>query len=199
MRIRMVALMSAALVLAACSEERSVQFDVADEDTSFANAEVRYAPGDQFATLSRDGVVKLGLTQERVYFTASDAVREHVDSTLEREMTESDSRVARAISGAVRRGVQSALRFDVDFRIDEIRDVEYVDGELEFDWVDPEDDRTLRNVEVDGRPVTRAFDEEPGRAFVQAFRRVKRGDTLRDGGAAADSAPSPDTSGGAAF
>lgn len=199
MRFGSAGLMLAALVLAACSEERSVQFDVADEDTSFANAEVRYAPDDQFATLSRDGVVKLGLTRERVYFTASDAVREHVDSTLEREMTESDSRVARAISGAVRRGVQSALRFDVDFRIDEIRDVEYVDGELEFDWVDPEDDRTLRNVEIDERPVTRAFDEESGRAFVRAFRRVKRGDTLRDGSTATDSAPSADTSGGASF
>jgi hypothetical protein len=198
MRLTMLGLM-AALALVACSEERSVQFDVADEDTSFADAEVRYAPGDQFAALSRDGVVKLGLTQERVYFTASDAVREHVDSTLEREMTESDSRVARAISGAVRRGVQSALRFDVDFRVDEIHDVEYVDGELEFDWVDPDDDRTLRNVEVDGQRVTRAFDEESGRAFVRAFRRVKRGDTLRDDTAADDTAAAVDTAGGASF
>ena len=115
-------------------------------------------------------------------------------------MAESDSRVARAISGAVRRGVRSALEFDVDFRVDEIREVDYVDGELVFDWVDPERNRTLENVEVDDEPITRAFDEQSGRAFVRAFRRVKRGDTLRAGGDAEDTASTPaDTTGGASF
>ena len=200
MRTRMAGLM-ALLLLVACSDEPSVQFGVTDDDSLFAGGELRLAPGDQFAVLSRDGVVKLGLTRERVYFAASDAVREHVDSTIEREMSGSDSRVARSIAGAVRRGVQNALEFDVDFRVDEIRDVDYVDGELVFDWVDPERNRSLDNVRVDDEPITRAFDEAAGRAFVQAFRRVKRGDTLRadSAGGAASTPAASDTSGGAAF
>lgn len=190
-----------AVLVAGCSDERSVRFDTGNDDVTFEGQEVRLAPNDQFAVLSDDGVVKLGLTQERVYFTASDAVREHVDATLEKEMTESDSRFARAISGAVRRGVRSALQFDVDFRVDEIRDVDYVDGELVFDWVDPERNRSLDNVEVDDEPITRAFDEESGRAFVRAFRRVKRGDTLRADAAAEDGTSSSDDSldGGGSF
>lgn len=196
-------------VFAGCSDERNVKFTMGDQDSTFAGREVELAPSDQFAVVSRDGVVKLGLTRERVYFTASDAVREHVDSTLQKEMSESDSRFARAISGAVRRGLQSALAFDVDFRIDEIRDVDYVDGELVFDWVDPEREGTLDNVEIDDQPVTRAFDAESGRAFVRAFRRVKRGETLRDTGLTVDSASTDgaststpaaaDTAGGASF
>ena len=201
MRFRVLGL-AMVLVLVGCSDERSVQFGMTDEDSLFAGREVQLAPNDQFAVLSRDGVVKLGLTQERVYFAASEAVREHVDATLEKEMSESESRVARSIAGAVRRGVQSALRFDVDFRIDEIRDVDYVDGELVFEWVDPDRNRTLDNVNVDDEPITRAFDEEAGRAFVRAFRRVKRGDTLRAGTGTVDSGPSVttvDTGGGASF
>lgn len=199
MRVGLVGLL--VLVVVGCSDERSVQFGVTDDDSIFAGREVQLAPNDQFAVLSRDGVVKLGLTRERVYFAASDAVREHVDSTLQREMSESESRVARSIAGAVRRGVQSALKFDVDFRIDEIRDVDYVDGELVFDWVDP-DRNSLDKVEVDDEPITRAFDEDAGRAFVRAFRRVKRGDTLRAGADSAAGTGSPipvDSTGGASF
>ena len=183
-------LMAGLILVAGCSDEPSVRFDVTDDDSLFAGSVVTLEPGDQFAVLSRDGVVKLGLTQDHVYFTASDAVREHVDETLEREMGESDSRFARAISGAVRRGVRSALEFDVDFRVDEVRDVDYVDGELVFDWVDPDQSDMLDHVEVDNRPITRAFDEENGRAFVQAFRAVKRGSLLRDSVSTVDSAAS---------
>lgn len=197
----------ASVVLVGCSDEPSVRFDVGNDDTLFAGSEVTYGPEDQFATLSRDGVVKLGLTRERVYFTISDAVREHVDTEIEKGMEESDSRLGRAISGAVRSGVRSALRFDVDFRVDDIRDVEYRGDELVFEWEDPDDDRSLQNIEVSDEPVTRAFDDESARAFVDAFRRVKRGETIREAApapapatrAAADSLPAADTSGGASF
>ena len=97
----------ASVILVGCSDEPSVRFDVGNDDTLFAGSEVTYGPEDQFATLSRDGVVKLGLTRERVYFTISDAVREHVDTEIEKGMEESDSRLGRAISGAVRSGVRA--------------------------------------------------------------------------------------------
>ena len=113
--------------LAACTDEPNVEISM-DDDTSLEDARVNYDTGDQFATLTENGAVKLGLTSQRVYFEASEALRRHVDREIAENMADADSRIARSIGGAVRRGVQSALRFDVDFRLEEIEDVDYRDG-----------------------------------------------------------------------
>lgn len=181
-----------ALVLAltaGCGDDSRprASFDL-DDDTLFAGAEATLAEGDEFAALSRNGAVKLGLTAQRVYFELSDAVRQHVDSAIATELESSDSRFMRSIGSAVRRGVAGALEFDIDFRVAEIDDVEYRDGELVFDFVDQEDERALENLDIDGEPITRAFSEEDARAFVAAFRRVKAG-----------AGTGADTAGGASF
>ena len=143
--------------LAAC-DSPDVDFSMED-DSTFAGADVEYAANDQFAMLSEDGVVKLGLTSDRVYFEVSDAVRQRVDQEIASGMKDSDSRIARSISGAVRRGVQSALDIDFDYDVDDIRDVDYRDGELVFDFVDGS--RPLDNIQMHNEPITRAFTDEP--------------------------------------
>jgi hypothetical protein len=102
------------ILLAGCMDEPNVDVGM-DGDTTFADARVTYAPGDEFATLTENGAVKLGLTSDRIYFTVSDAVRDHVDQEIASGVKDADSRLARSIGGAVRRGVQSALSFDIDF------------------------------------------------------------------------------------
>jgi hypothetical protein len=207
---RAVAWLPCALILAGCMDEPNVEFNMGD-DSTFANAETNYARDDQFAMLTENGAVKLGLTRERVYFEVSEAVRRHVDDKISDEMDETDSRLARSITDAVRRGVQSAMSIDIDFDIDEIRDVDYRGGELVFEFENDEE-HGLDNVEIDDEPITRAFAADDARAFVDAFRRVKAGETLRedsvirmrtgtlaDTTAAGDTADAGQDSSGAAF
>ena len=196
-----------ALGLSACTDDPNVDISLGDDDTTFADAEVVYAPDDEFATLTENGVVKLGLTSDRVYFEVSEAVRETVDQEIASGMKESDSRIARSIEGAVRRGVQSAMSIDIDFDLDEIRDVDYVDGELVFDFADEGGQRTLRNIDIDDEPITRSFEAQDAQAFVDAFRRVKAGESVRGTNVPAKqpdsvtdkSRTAPDTSGGGSF
>jgi hypothetical protein len=168
------ALIGAGLSLG-CGDDsnRRANFHLNDDDSTFAGAEPVLAEGDEFAALSTNGAIKLGLTRDRVYFEVSQAVREHVDSTIETELDESDSRIARSIGGAVRRGIAGALDFEIDFQLEEVEDVEYRDGEIVFRFVDPGDERTLENIDIDDEPLTRSFAEDDARAFVAAFRRVK--------------------------
>ena len=166
------------VLVVACGDSPNVEFDMND-DSTFADAEPNYAADDEFAILTENGAVKLGLTSERLYFEVSQAVRDHVDQEISNEMKENDSRIARSISGAVRRGVQSAMSIDIDFDLDEIRDVDYRNGELEFEFVNDQE-RSLDNIKIDDdEPITRSFSEEDAQAFVDAFRRVKAGESLR--------------------
>lgn len=208
MQSRATLLILATVLSGACMDEPNIEFGM-DDDSTFADAEATYAADDEFATLTENGAIKLGLTSDRVYFTVSDVVREHVDEEIAAGVKDSDSRIARSISGAVRRGVQSAMSIDIDYRISEIDDVDYRDGELVFDFVN--DEESLRNVEMDGEPVTRAFAPEDAQAFVAAFRRVKAGESIRGENvrskqqdSAAEKNPraqptGPDTAGGASF
>lgn len=188
------------LQLAACGDDPGADVDLdvdLDDDTSFAGAEAMLAEGDVFATMSENGVVRLGLTEDRVYFELSEAVREHVDSAIRSDLEESDSRIGRSIGSAVRRGVAGALDVEIDYAVDDIRDVDYRAGELVFEFVDEDDGRMLDNAEVDDEPLTRAFAAEDARAFVAAFRRVKAGDASP---VATDTVPvSTDTAGGGSF
>ena len=184
---------------AGCTDEPKVDFSMDGELGSLEDAEANYEADDEFATLTENGAVKLGLTSDRVYLEASAALRRHIDREIAEGMEESDSRIARSISNAVRRGVQSALEVDIDFRLDEIEDVDYRDGELVFDFVDEDDRRRLNNIDIDDEPITRAFTEEDARAFVDAFRRVKSGEGVPEGvpskGSRVDTTPAPDTAG----
>lgn len=187
------ALTLAALAVA-CDDDRAPRARVdVDDDSLFAGSEATLREGDLFAANTENGAVRLGLTRERVYFGLSEQLQEHVDSEIESGIGESDNRIARSIGAAVRRGIAGAMDISIDYRIDEIRDVDYRDGELVFDFVDPEDGRTLRGTDVDDEPITRAFTEEDARAFVDAFRRAK------SGAASVVDTVAADTSGGGSF
>lgn len=190
-----------ALLGLACGDDPAprVDFDV-DDDTVFAGADATLAEGDVFAALTENGAVKLGLTEDRVYFEVSGAVRERVDREISRGVEESDSRLARSIGSAVRRSVSKALDIDFDFDVDDIRDVAYRNGELVFDFEDDRDERTLQKMKIDDRPLTRSFAEDDARAFVAAFRRVKagkRGDAAETGRAVEDTGAPAAGDGGA--
>jgi hypothetical protein len=176
-------------VAAACGDDRGTRARVdIDDDSLFAGSEATLREGDLFAANTENGAIRLGLTRERVYFELSEQLREHVDSEIESGIGESENRIARSIGAAVRRGIAGALDVEIDYRVDDIRDIDYRDGELVFDFVDPRDGEALRSTDIDDEPITRAFSEDDARAFVAAFRRLKRADP-----SVAGSTPSPDT------
>ena len=197
-----------ALATLACGDSRDepgidIDFDSDNEDSPFEGAEATLEPGDVFATMTENGVVRLALSDDRVYFELSEAVREAVDSAISNDLEDSESRIARTIGSAVRRGVANALQFDIDYRVADIRDVDYRAGELVFVFEDPDDGRVLRDADLDDKPLTRSFAPDDARAFVAAFRRVKSGQAVEAPASAADSVEMdgerPDTSGGASF
>lgn len=163
-----------AVVAAACGDDPDARARIdIDDDSLFAGSEATLREGDLYAANTENGAIRLGLTRERVYFELSEQVREHVDSEIESGIGEAENRIARSIGAAVRRGIAGAMEVAIDYRVAEIRDVDYRDGELIFDFVNPDDGRTLSSTDVDDEPITRAFAEEDARAFVAAFRRLK--------------------------
>jgi len=167
------------LTLAGCGSDHRDDFDVSvggaetgdidtgDMDLSAATPTVE--DGDRFVALTRDGAVKLGLNNDDVYFRLSQALRDSIEAAIDRDVGEAEG-FGGWIGGMVQSGVGRALAFRVRYPLDEIRDVRYEDGELLFEFTDP--DREIE-MDVDGQPLTRAFTETDARAFVEAFREVK--------------------------
>lgn len=126
---------------------------------------------DRFAVDSEDGAIRMGLTDDVVYFALSDSVR----AVARAEMEDSTPRdgIAGSIAGAVRGGVNRALAFRAKYPVADIRDIHWRDGQMVFEFVDP--DRTLsRSFKVDDRPIEDVFTEEDVLAFAREFRRLKR-------------------------
>lgn len=127
---------------------------------------------DVFSVLSRGGEVKLGLTDRIVYFRLSDATLADADRELART-TEGRDGVARRVAATVTKGLSRALRTRISWDVDDIRDIHLDGGRLVLEFEDP--GRDFGKIEVDGDDVREAFSEDDARAFIGAFREVKRG------------------------
>lgn len=125
---------------------------------------------DRHAILSEDGKVKMGLTDEYVYFGLSEAAVEEARSEMRSEAEEEG--VAGFLGGMLERTVGKALGFRATLSVDEIEDIRWEDGRMRIEFVDP--DRDLGNTfRVDDEPVTDVFPEEDVRELSEAFRRLK--------------------------
>ena len=126
---------------------------------------------DIHAIVSDDGVVKMGLTREWVYFALSDSTRAEAEAELEADAEEGG--IQGFFGGIMRNVVGKALNFRAKYAITEIRDVRWEDGRMRFEFVDPER-RLDDNLELgEDRSVTEAFGEEAVKEFAEAFRAVK--------------------------
>ena len=126
---------------------------------------------DRFAVASRDGAVRMALTDEFVYFALSDSVLELARSEIDPDSGTAEG-IRGAISGIVRGGVSRALSFRAKYPVDDIRDIRWEDGRMVFDFDDPR--RSLSdNFKVEDRPVEEAFAEADVQAFAREFRRLK--------------------------
>lgn len=127
---------------------------------------------DRFAINSEDGGVRMGLTDEFVYFALSDSVLAEARSEMDQDTGDAEG-VSGAIGGMVRGAVGRALSFRAKYPVADIRDIRWADGRMVMDFTDP--DRTLSDsFEVDDRPVAEAFVESDVQAFAAEFRKLKR-------------------------
>lgn len=133
------------------------------------------APGDRHAVLTRDGAVKLGVTDEQVYLRLSDTFRARLDSTVTSKVNREvgEGGLKRMIGNVVEKSVSGALGFQMDKKLDEIRDVRWSGGEL---IIEQEDGKIWKADEIqigDDTPVLENFRESDARAFIAEFRRAK--------------------------
>jgi hypothetical protein len=148
-------------VLAACGDRPDADLDFGGEDLG----------PDQYAIRSEDGDVKLGLTEQYVYFGLSEEALEEARAEM-REDADKEG-VEGFVGGLLERTVGKALGFRAKYLVSEIEDIRWEDGALRIVFTDP-DRRIDSGFRVNDEPVTEAFGEADVRAFAEEFREVKQ-------------------------
>lgn len=147
-------------VLPACGDSNEATMDLGGDDIG----------PDRHAIVGRDGDVKMGLTDEYVYFGLSDETLEKARAEMRRE-AEGDG-AGGFLGGILEKTVGKALGFRARFPVSEIEDIRWEDGRMRIVFTDP--DRSFGDdFSIEDRPVTESFAEEDVREFAAAFHRVK--------------------------
>ena len=127
------------------------------------------------AITTRNGKVTLVLTQRVVAFQLSDRTMRKIDRELHRARNQDDG--ADAIGEAFKVAALSTVRSLLDHAavcpVDELSDVRYVDGRLEF--ISRDGDPVFRHVKIDDDDMVETFDPDDAADFVREFRRLKAG------------------------
>lgn len=140
--------------------------DRPDADMDFGGEEI--GP-DVHSIQSREGEVRMGLTERYVYFALSEEAVEEARSEMRREADKEG--VEGLVGGVLERTVGKALGFRAKYPVEAIEDIRWEGGEMVIEFSDP--DRRLDRFEVDDESVTEAFSEEDVRSFAEAFRELK--------------------------
>lgn len=140
--------------------------DQGDADMDFGDEDL--GP-DVHSMASTEGEVKMGLTEEFVYFALSEEAVEEARAEMRQE-TDKEG-LEGLIGGVVEKTVGKALAFRAKYPVEAIEDIRWEGGSMVIDFTDR--DRRLGDFEVSDQPVTEAFAEEDVREFAEAFRRVK--------------------------
>jgi hypothetical protein len=151
------------IVVAGCGGDRGA-FDMGGEDIG----------PDLHAVESRDGEVKLGLTDRYVYFALSDAALEEARAEVSEDL-EGKEGLGGVIGDVVGSAVDKALQMRIKYPIEEIRDIRWEDGEMAILLEDGGRRLDESIMKVDDRPVSEAFDRDAVEEFAAEFRRLKDG------------------------
>lgn len=133
----------------------------------------RHDTGDaRLAITTRDGDATLLLTGEVVAVQLSDRAFHKVNRKLRNEMEDADDNaLGHVIKTAVLSGVRAVLDHSAECSIRKVRDVEYVDGRLEF--TTERGRRLFGHLDVNDQDVMAGFSESDAQAFVREFRKAK--------------------------
>jgi hypothetical protein len=125
------------------------------------------------AITTRNGKVTLVLTQRVVAFQLSDRTMRKIDRELHRARNQDDGvdAIGDAFKVAALSTVRSLLDHSAECPLDELRDVRYVDGRMEF--ITRDGDPVFRHLSMDDDDMLEAFDPDDAADFVREFRRLK--------------------------
>jgi hypothetical protein len=178
MRARALLLLLPLLALTACRDKASFSSDGFARDAATGASPHE---SDRYAIHSSGGELKLGLTDEVVYYRLSDKLLARIDGDIQPDSVPEDG-IGGAIAGAVRSGVSKVLRHRMEYRVADLRELRFEDGQFTFVF---EDGSTRRpNVSTrdgsggvrlsDGNEVNPAFAPEDARRLIAAFQLVKQ-------------------------
>jgi hypothetical protein len=127
------------------------------------------------AITTRNGKVTLVLTRNVVALQLSDRTMRKIDRELHRARNQDDGAdaIGEAFKVAALSTVRSLLDHSAECPVDELRDVRYVDGRIQF--ISRDGDPVFRHVRMDDDDMLEGFDPEDAADFVQEFRRLKSG------------------------
>lgn len=119
---------------------------------------------------NNDNSVTLLITRDMVALQLTDRMLRQVDHEMDADR-EDDGAIARFISNAIINRVSSMLRRSVEYRLEELRDVQYRDGRLIITTDDG--DCAFDHIEVNDRDVSEAFSPADAQRFVREFHALK--------------------------
>jgi len=128
---------------------------------------------DRNAITTRNGKVTLVLTQRVVALQLSDRTMRKIDRKLHQARNQDDGAdaIGEAFKVAALSSVRSLLDHSAECPLDELRDVRYVDGRMEF--ISRDGEPVFRHVRMDDDDALEAFDPDDAADFVREFRRLK--------------------------
>lgn len=154
-------------VVSACGNRGDFSDEGFAEDAK--SGEVVANEADRYAIHSSGGEVKMGLTDEHVYFRLSDETLAEIERDMKRD-TENEEGLGGAIAGAVTRGVSDLLRHRLQYRVEEIRDLHYDEGAFRIEF----EDGSYKAPEMQsGDSGTPLFEDAEAQRFIEAFRDLK--------------------------
>ncbi len=121
---------------------------------------------------TESGGATLLVTDRVVAVQLSDRMMKRVRRELRDDAEAGDNALAVAIKDVVMSAVRRMLDHSLECRVEDLRDVRYRDGRLEF--VTNDGGRLFDTVDVEGRTVVADGAERDALAFVREFHRVKQ-------------------------
>jgi hypothetical protein len=122
---------------------------------------------------NESGEVSLILTSSHVFMQLSQDTLDEIKQEFEdQRLEQEESQLAENIKNLVLDKVEELLQNRIEYSIEDINRIKWVDGELVFD-VTRASFLSFDDVMVDGDMALETFSEQDALAFIEAFERVK--------------------------
>lgn len=142
----------------------SVQRDVPAPDS--------LRPGD-LRIYNADSTIDVILSGDRILAGLSPKTVGRIRSELDTSAA-TDSGLGGSIASLVKKTVAGAIQTHMVYRLSDIRDVRYDDGQLVFEWIDGSDHQLFGDTKVNGERKGSTFRAEDAERFINAVRARKK-------------------------
>src|SRR5215813_443880 len=129
-------------------------------------------PGD-LRIYNTDSTIDLVLKGDKILAGLSQKMVEQIKAKIDTSTSKDTSGFAASIGNIVKRSVAGAIGTHSAFPLTDIRDLQYVDGQVRFDWIDGRERQIFENTNINGRKASKSFREEDVQRLSAALRARK--------------------------